>query len=174
MCRSSNSMSSVGEGWEIREAVKSITHSFKICFAINILFSELISWQTPVLSELCVYVCARCVGVQLKGETDFLAESITSPSNEQRLLQVVPKATAIPQTNPKTQPHTHQRREERGRGRNSLHNFSSTTFKCLLTHSDNLRNFSYTQSNIVHKVSLFLYILIHFFFQEPWIQSHTV
>ncbi len=113
-------------------------------------------------------MCARCVGVQLKGETDFLAESITSPSNEQRLLQVVPKATAIPQTNPKTQPHTHQR-EKRGQG-------EETTFKCLLTHSDNLRNFSYTQPNIVHKVSLstYLHLYIYIFFFKNHEYSHTL
>lgn len=69
--------------------------------------------------KLCVCMCVRAlcafVGVQLKGETDFLVESIKSPSNKQRLPQVVPKATAIPQTNPKTQPHTHHR-DKRGEG----------------------------------------------------------
>jgi len=62
-------------------------------------------------------VCIR--GGHLKGEPDFLVESIKSPSNKQRLPQVVPKATAIPQTNPKTQPHTHRRERERGEGTDS-------------------------------------------------------
>lgn len=44
--------------------------SFSICFHINILFSELISWQTPKLSDcgVCEYVCAcLTVGVHVWG-----------------------------------------------------------------------------------------------------------
>lgn len=83
---------------------------------------------------MCVSNCwCACVGVQLKGEPDFLVESIKSPSNKQRLPQVVPKATAIPQTNPKT-PHPPEREKEQ-----ETTISVEKTFTCYKTRSENLK-----------------------------------